>query len=134
MPDIFVPEDTTGFTSYYVSVGNKGLISKYALQVADRYREVTGNVKTIEDLQRVIPRDQTLLEGFVDYAAKNGVPARWYYINKSRDLILNLLKAQIARNVIGYNGLIQILNQEDVTVQKALEQMREGKATTILKP
>lgn len=134
MPDIFVPEDTTGFTSYYVSVGNKGLISKYALQVADRYREVTGNVKTIEDLQRVIPRDQTLLEGFVNYAAKNGVPARWYYINKSRDLILNLLKAQIARNVIGYNGLIQILNQEDVTVQKALEQMREGKATTILKP
>lgn len=134
MPDIFVPEDTTGFTSYYVSVGNKGLISKYALQVADRYRELTGNVKTIEDLQRVIPRDQTLLEGFVDYAAKNGVPARWYYINKSRDLILNLLKAQIARNVIGYNGLIQILNQEDVTVQKALEQMREGKATTILKP
>lgn len=134
MPDIFVPEDTTGFTSYYVNVGNKGLISKYALQVADRYREVTGNVKTIEDLQRVIPRDQTLLEGFVDYAAKNGVPARWYYINKSRDLILNLLKAQIARNVIGYNGLIQILNQNDVTVQKALEQMREGKATTILKP
>lgn len=134
MPDIFVPEDTTGFTSYYVNVGNKGLISKYALQVADRYREVTGNVKTIEDLQRVIPRDQTLLEGFVDYAAKNGVPARWYYINKSRDLILNLLKAQIARNVIGYNGLIQILNQDDVTVQKALEQMREGKATTILKP
>lgn len=134
MPDIFVPEDTTGFTSYYVNVGNKGLISKFALQVADRYREVTGNVKTIEDLQRVIPRDQTLLEGFVDYAAKNGVPARWYYINKSRDLILNLLKAQIARNVIGYNGLIQILNQNDVTVQKALEQMREGKATTILKP
>lgn len=134
MPDIFVPEDTTGFTSYYVNVGNKGLISKYALQVADRYREVTGNVKTIEDLQRMIPRDQTLLEGFVDYAAKNGVPARWYYINKSRDLILNLLKAQIARNVIGYNGLIQILNQDDVTVQKALEQMREGKATTILKP
>lgn len=134
MPDIFVPEDTTGFTSYYVNVVNKGLISKYALQVADRYREVTGNVKTIEDLQRMIPRDQTLLEGFVDYAAKNGVPARWYYINKSRDLILNLLKAQIARNVIGYNGLIQILNQDDVTVQKALEQMREGKATTILKP
>lgn len=74
MPDIFVPEDTTGFTSYYVSVGNKGLISKYALQVADRYREVTGNVKTIEDLQRVIPRDQTLLEGFVDYAAKTECP------------------------------------------------------------
>ncbi len=132
MPDVFVPEDTTGFTSYYVSVSNKGLITKYAMQVADRFREVTKNVKTIEELQRVIPRDQTLLEGFVEFAANNGVPARWYYINKSRKLILNLLKAQIARNVIGYSGLIQTLNQEDVTVQKALELIRDGKAKPVL--
>lgn len=134
MPDVFVPEDTTGFTSYYVNVSNKGLITKYALLVADRFREVTQNVKTIEELQRVIPRDQTLLEGFVEFAANNGVPARWYYINKSRRLILNILKAQIARNVIGYSGLIQTLNQEDVTVQKALELIRDGKAKPVLAP
>lgn len=127
MPDVFVPEDTTGYTSYYVSVSNQGLITKYAMQVTDRYRELTKNVKTTGELYRVIPRDQTLLEGFVEFAAKNGVPARWYYINKSRPLILNLLKAQIARNVLGYSGLIQTLNEEDETVQKALELTREGK-------
>ncbi|MDE6697346.1 MAG: S41 family peptidase [Muribaculaceae bacterium] len=134
MPDIFVPEDTTGFSSYYVSVSNKGLITKYAFQVAEKYRSLTGNVKTIEELERVIPRDQTLLEGFVDFAAQNGVPARWYYINRSRGIILNLLKAQIARNVLGYNGLIQILNQEDVTVKKALEMLKEGKSAVSLVP
>lgn len=127
MPDVFVPEDTTGYTSYYVSVSNQGLITKYAMQVTDRYRELTKNVKTTDELYRVIPRDQTLLEGFVEFAAKNGVPARWYYINKSRPLILNLLKAQIARNVLGYSGLIQTLNEEDETVQKALELTRDGK-------
>ncbi len=95
---------------------------------------MTKNVKTIEELERVIPRDQTLLEGFVDYAALNGVPARWYYINRSRGLILNLLKAQIARNVLGYNGLIQMLNQEDVTVKKALEMLQEGKSAVSLIP
>lgn len=127
MPDVFVPEDTTGYTSYYVSVSNQGLITKYAMQVTDRYRELTRNVKSTDELYRVIPRDQTLLEGFVEFAAKNGVPARWYYINKSRPLILNLLKAQIARNVLGYSGLIQTLNEEDETVQKALELTRDGK-------
>ncbi len=132
MPDVFVPEDTTGFTSYYVNVSNKGLITKYAFQVAEKYRSVTKNVKTIEELERVIPRDQTLLEGFVDYAAQNGVPARWYYINKSRGLILNLLKAQIARNVLGYNGLIQMLNEEDVTVKKALQMLKDGKSAVTL--
>ncbi len=134
MPDVFVPEDTTGFSSYYVNVSNKGLITKYAFQVAEKYRSLTKNVKTIEELERVIPRDQTLLEGFVDYAALNGVPARWYYINRSRGLILNLLKAQIARNVLGYNGLIQMLNQEDVTVKKALEMLQEGKSAVSLIP
>lgn len=134
MPDIFVPEDTTGFSSYYVNVSNRGLITKYAFQVAERYRTVTQNVKSIEDLERVIPRDQTLLEGFVEYAAQNGVPARWYYINRSRNLILNLLKAQIARNVIGYNGLIQMLNQDDATVKKAMEMLKDGNAGVNLVP
>ncbi len=134
MPDVFVPEDTTGYSSYYVSVSNKGLITKYAFQVAEKYRSLTSNVKTIEELERVIPRDQTLLEGFVDFAAQNGVPARWYYINRSRGVILNLLKAQIARNVLGYNGLIQMLNQEDVTVKKALEMLKDGKSAVTLVP
>lgn len=134
MPDVFVPEDSTGYTSYYISVSNRGLITKYALQVADNYRELTKNVKTIENLQRILPRDQTLLEGFVEYAAANGVPARWFYINKSRGLILNLLKAQIARNVLGYSGLIQTLNMQDVTVQKALDMIANDKVPTVLKP
>lgn len=121
MPDIFVPEDTTGYTSYYISVANKGLITKYAFEVSEKYRPLMKNVETLEQMKRIIPRDQTLLENFVDFAANNGVPARWYYINKSRDLILNLLKAQIARNVLGYNGLIEVLNEEDVTVGKAIE-------------
>ncbi|MDE6548249.1 MAG: S41 family peptidase [Muribaculaceae bacterium] len=134
MPDVFVPEDTTGYSSYYVNVSNKGLITKYAFQVSEKYRSMTKNVKTIEELERVIPRDQTLLEGFVDYAAQNGVPARWYYINRSRGLILNLLKAQIARNVLGYNGLIQMLNQDDVTVKKAIEMLKDGKNGVNLVP
>ncbi|MCM1490074.1 MAG: S41 family peptidase [Muribaculum sp.] len=134
MPDIFVPEDTTGYSSYYVNVSNKGLITKYAFQVAEKYHSLTENVKTIEELERLLPRDQTLLEGFVNYASENGVPARWYYINKSRNLILNLLKAQIARNVLGYTGLIQMLNQQDVTVQKALETLKDENYKKLLNP
>lgn len=126
MPDVFVPEDTTGYTSYYVNVANKGLITKYAFEISEKYRPLMKNVETLEQMKRIIPRDQTLLENFVDYAARNGVPARWYYINRSRNLILNLLKAQIARNVLGYNGLIEMLNEEDITVDKAMEMLKQS--------
>ena len=81
MPDIFIPEDTTGFTSYYLNVANQGLIQKYAYTVADQYREKIGNKSTLDQLEDVLPADQTLLENFVAFAVSNGVPDRWYYIN-----------------------------------------------------
>ena len=128
MPDIFVPEDTTGVTSYYINVANNGLIQKFAYNVADRYRQMLDEVRTTERLLKVLPRDNTLLENFVKFAASNGVPARWYYINQSRSLLLSQIKAMIARDVLGYNSFIELLNRDDVTVEKAVELLRDGKS------
>lgn len=126
MPDIFVPEDTTGYTSYYVNVANKGLIQKFALSVADKYRGMLDGVKSIDRLLKVLPRDNTLLENFVSFAVKNGVPARWYYINQSRQLLLSQIKAMIARDVLGYPAFIRLLNEDDPAVKKAVESLMEG--------
>lgn len=126
MPDIFVPQDTSGYTSYYLNVLNSGLIQKYAYKIADNYRSLVGKDKTLKQLYKVLPRDNTLLQGFVDYAAKNGVPARWYYINQSKDLILRQLKAVIARDIVGYSAFIQVLNENDNTVNKAVTSLIEG--------
>ena len=128
MPDIFVPEDTTGVTSYYINVANNGLIQKFAYNVADRYRQMLDGVRTTERLLKVLPRDNTLLGNFVKFAASNGVPARWYYINQSRSLLLSQIKAMIARDVLGYNSFIELLNRDDVTVEKAVELLRDGKS------
>lgn len=133
MPDVFVPEDTTGFTSYYINVANHGLIQKFAFSVADKYRGMLDGVKSIDRFLKVLPRDNTLLENFVSYAAKNGVPARWYYINQSRDLLLNQIKAMIARDVLGYSSFIQLLNEDDKAVSKAYNLLKEGESPTEIK-
>lgn len=129
MPDVFVPEDTTGVTSYYAGVVNNGLVQKYALSVADKYRGLLQGSKSEERLMKVLPRDETLLENFVDFAEANGMPARWFYINKSRDLLLNQIKAMIARDVLGYPAFIKILNYDDITVDKAVELLEAGKSS-----
>ncbi len=126
MPDIFVPEDTTGYTNYYVNVANKGLIQKFALSVADKYRGMLNGVKSIDRLLKVLPRDNTLLENFVSFAVKNGVPARWYYINQSRQVLLSQIKAMIARDVLGYPAFIRLLNEDDPAVLKAVESLQAG--------
>jgi len=79
MPDIFVPEDTTGYTSYYIEASNLGLIQKFAHEMAESYRPMMQGSRTLAQMERVIPRDNSLLTAFVNYAAAHGLPARWYY-------------------------------------------------------
>ncbi len=133
MPDIFVPSDTLGVTSYYLNVSNAGLIQKYAYQVADLYRKLASNAKNVDQLMKILPRDETLLNNFVDYAAQHGVPARWYYINRSKELLINQLKAVITRDLLGYDAFIEVLNQRDPTVDRAVKAILNNESPKTLK-
>ena len=94
---------------------------------------MVGESKSIERLLKVLPRDNTLLENFVSFAVKNGVPARWYYIRQSRGLLLDQIKAIIARDVLGYPAFIEMLNQSDPAVNKAVEALEQGKSPVDIK-
>ena len=133
MPDIFVPEDTTEYTGYYIEASNLGLIQKYARDISDSYRPMLKDSKEITDLERILPRENSLLTAFVNYASSNGLPARWFYINKSKSLLLNQLKAVIARDLVGYDAFIQILNEKDPTVNRAILELRTGRSPVHIK-
>ena len=128
MPDIFVPNDTAGITSYYLNVVNAGLIQKYTFDYTDRNRDRLEKAKDVATLLRMLPDDDTLLQDFVSYSQKAGVAPRWYYINISRDLIVNQLKAMIARNALGVEGYFKVFNELDPTVVSGVEALRTGKA------
>ncbi|MDE5791117.1 MAG: S41 family peptidase [Muribaculaceae bacterium] len=131
MPDIFVPEDTVGYTSYYIEAVNKGLIQKFCHEMAEKYRPLMKE-KTLANMNRIVPRDESLLNLFVDWAVGQGLPARWYYINQSRDLLLNQLRAVLARDLVGYEAFIEILNEKDSTVEKAKKILTSGQSKTLL--
>lgn len=133
-PDIFVPNDTSGVTSYYMDVANKGLLMKFAYEYCDLNRASLGKVKTVEELLRQLPPDDTLLSSFVYYATTQGVKARWYYIKLSRKLIVNQLKAYIARDVLGIPAFYRIWQTDDTAVDEALRQIKAGKASFPIKP
>lgn len=126
MPDIFVPSDTTGLTSYYFKVVDAGLLSKFAYEYADLNRDQLSSAKNVEELMKLLPSRDILLWAFVKYAAENGVPQRWYYINISSNLIVNQLRALIARDILGINAYFEIYNKSDAAVQEALKQINEG--------
>ena len=128
MPDLFMPNDTTGITSYYINVANAGLIQKFAYEYADLNRTNLRNAKDVESLLKLLPSNNILLNSFAHFAASNGIPTRWYYLNLSSELIVTQLKALIARNILGIPAYYQVMNTIDKTVNTALEEIKSGHA------
>lgn len=128
MPDIFVPNDTSGITSYYINVANAGLLQKFAFNFVDTNRKALSEIKDVNALMKWLPADDALLRQFVNFASANSVRPRWYYINISHDLIVNQLKALIARDALDYNAYFFISNQLDTNVNRAVKELLNGAA------
>lgn len=127
VPDIFVPNDTTGITTYYRAVANLGLLQQYVYTYVDINRDQLKNVKTVKQLMGMMPSDDALTYDFVCYARDNGVPMRWYYINLSRSLIARQLRALVIRGVLGSEEFYRYYNRTDNTVNAALKALNDGK-------
>lgn len=127
VPDIFVPNDTTGITTYYRAVANLGLLQQYVYTYVDINRDQLKNVKTVKQLMGMMPSDDALTYDFVCYARDNGVPMRWYYINLCRSLIARQLRALVIRDVLGSEEFYRYYNRTDNTVNAALKALNDGK-------
>lgn len=127
VPDIFVPNDTTGVTTYYRAVANLGLLQQYVYTYVDINRDQLKNVKTVKQLMGMMSSDDALTYDFVCYARDNGVPMRWYYINLSRSLIARQLRALVIRDVLGTEEFYRYYNRTDNTVNAALKALNDGK-------
>lgn len=134
IPDIFVPQDTTAITSYYISISNAGLIPQFVLKYVQSNRGILKVAKDYKQLLRMLNNNEQLLNDFVDFAAQHGVPARWYYINLSKDLIIKTIKALIARDLFGQSAFYPIYNRNDNTVEAALKAFSKHQATFPILP
>lgn len=126
MPDIFVPRDTSKYSPYFTRVVNYGYTYQYAFQYTDRNRTHLKQYSTWQDMDKHLT-SQNLLNDFVAFAASKGVPANAREINTSKDLIMRQIKSYIVRNMLGDNNFFPLLNKDDATVRRALEELRKEK-------
>ena len=127
MPDVFVPRDTTGVTSYLMEVSNKGLLIQFSFQYTDRNRAKLDQFNDETELQKYLEK-QNIVEQFVQFAAQKGVKRRNLLINKSRKLLERNLYGNIIYNIQDKEAYIRYINRDDATVLKALEILERGEA------
>lgn len=127
MPDIFVPQDTTGTSSYLIEVLNRGLTMQFCFQYTDRNRGKLSKYKNENDLAKYL-RHEGIVEQLVRYAEQKGVKRRNILIHKSYKLLEKNLYSNIIYNILGKEAYIRYANQNDPTVKRALDILNNGEA------
>ena len=72
MPDIFVPQDTAGMTSYFRMAANRGLLIRYTFDYTDQNRQKLQEYDTAGKLETYLKK-QNLLNKFAAWAEKKGL-------------------------------------------------------------
>jgi carboxyl-terminal processing protease len=130
MPDIFIPLDTTDMTPYFLEVSGRNILYRYTMEYADRHRERINAVASIEDIDLLLDSDRRLLDDFVAYAARNGVPAVPGQIARSRAIIIAQLRAYIARSTpledAGFFSQIYVIDHVMLGALNKLARLEQG--------
>ncbi len=127
MPDIFVPQDTTGMTSYFRMAANRGLIIRYTFDYTDQNRSTLQKYDTPEKMEAYL-KGQNLLNKFAAWAEKKGLKRRNNLMMKSRRLFKMSLYGNIIYNMLGMEAYVEYLNESDKTVLKAVEILEKGES------
>ncbi len=126
-PDIFVPEDTLGMTSYYKEAAMTGLILQFAYTYTDENRSKLNTYKDMKSLADYLQKLNTV-ELFVSYAEKNGLKRRNLLIQKSHKLLERYVNSRIIYNMMSEQAWTQYLNADDPVIKATLKLFKENKA------
>lgn len=127
MPDIFVPQDTNNYTSYYKEAAMRGLMQKFSFDYTDHNRQRLNEFKTDIELEKYLKR-QNIIEQFARYAEQRGLKRRNNMLQKSRHLFEESLYGNIIYNMLGMEEYIKYLNKTDPAVISAVEVLEKGES------
>ena len=129
MPDIFIPIDTALNNSKYLTkLRQNGLISRFALQFVDKYRQgVEDNYPNRDAFIREFKTEGRIFNQFIGFIRKDdGVDYNREGLNKVKGFVLREIKGLIGRQFWENDIYFEITNKEDEAYQQAIEKMEGG--------
>ncbi|MBO5829594.1 MAG: S41 family peptidase [Paludibacteraceae bacterium] len=121
-PDVFVPRDTIGMTSYYTKIYNGGILYDYTFEYVDKNREKLALYKDFTTLLNYL-NSQNLADELVQFAQDRGIPKNDKMYADSKALMQNRIKAYILRSILGDEAFYPVFNENDVVIRVALQEL-----------
>jgi len=122
MPDVFVPLDTIGRTWTFNQLRYTLAFQAFAFDYVYKNRKQHTNMQNMEQYIKKFEPSEELFNKFISYAKKEfNIKSTKQDIIKSKQLIKNILKAEIARQIWLENGYYATINKIDKETEKAIE-------------
>ena len=131
MPDYFVAEDTTMYTSYYQEAASRGLITQFCFNFTDTNRPRYAHLTSTDEILRQLRHDRVINQ-FIDYCDSQGLRRRNNLILRSQPLLELVIHGSILYNFLDMEEYLKFINQSDRTIQRAIELYNEGATTPTL--
>jgi carboxyl-terminal processing protease len=124
MPDIFVPIDTSFYSTYFKKITHKNSIYNFALTYSDIHRKLLSTYKTFETLTQFLEK-QNVESEFLNTVKKQGINPSPEELKISQTHINQLLYAYIIRNILNENEFYHAVQIHDKDFEQALKNFNE---------
>ncbi|MGM0550804.1 MAG: S41 family peptidase [Bacteroidota bacterium] len=122
MPDVFVPLDTTTYTSFSSQMLREGLVNRFVLNYVDEHRdELNDKYESFEAFKRDFHVEESVYQTFRDFGQENDVDITDDDPEKSFEEMSLLIKALVARDLWDMSQYYQIVHERDKGLKQAVE-------------
>ncbi|MDR1415866.1 MAG: S41 family peptidase [Prevotellaceae bacterium] len=129
MPDVFVPLDTSGYTSYHAKLVRLGIINQFTLSYVDANRSrLKQEYKTFERFNKGFSVSDSLFNELVAFAEKQKLSKNEAEISRAKHDISVQLKGLVAQDIFTSSEYYEVVYPTiDNGYQKAVEIMTHWK-------
>ena len=127
MPDVFVPVDTSEYSSYYRDLSAKGILNQFAIKYVDKNRSsISKQYPTVKDFDEGFIVTDEMMRDLIAMGEKDSVKYDEEKYRTSEQLLKAIAKGLIARDVYGDAGAYSVvINHRNHDVQTAYEVLND---------
>jgi carboxyl-terminal processing protease len=123
LPDVFVPLDTSKFTKVYQEINARGLVSEFVYGKLTNSIK-TGQFKTLANFKNNYQFTDNDYNSFLNYCTAKKVEVDKAQAQISKPLLINQIKALLARYYFGEEGFYAIYSIDDAFINVALDKLK----------
>lgn len=123
MPDIFVPVDTSEYSTYYRDMVAKGIVNQFVIDYVDKHRkDIKKDYPTLEDFDARFALTDADIKRFIEAGEKDKVKYDEEKFRTSERVFRTMIKGLIARDVYAdSSAYTRIVNHRNPDLDAALK-------------